>query len=91
VSTQDILILVPLIPLAPFLIIWYLPWESWLWDRLPKRLRKLTGPYLIYGAFAAWHFKLHWWAILSPLVCGVVMSAWAVQEMIKAPQKNDST
>jgi hypothetical protein len=49
-STLDVLILIPLIPAAPLVITWWLPWERWLSEEVPKYL---LGPYLLYAAFAA--------------------------------------
>jgi hypothetical protein len=68
-SNVDVLILIPLIPAAPVLVTWWLPWEVW----LPKRIPKLfLGLYLLYAAFAAWHFKLPWWCVLVAAGYGTV-------------------
>jgi len=70
-TVLDIIILLPLIPLFPFLVTWWLPWERWNgWSKLPKAL---VGPYLLYCAFAAWHFHLHWWAVLIVGVWGAAV------------------
>lgn len=59
-STIDVLILIPLIPLGPVLITWWLPWERWLFEEVPE---KILGLYLLYAAFAAWHFKWASWIV----------------------------
>jgi hypothetical protein len=69
VSTIDVLILVPLIPLAPVLITWWLPWERWLFKKVPQ---KILGPYLLYAAFAAWRFKWESWIVFLIGAIGVV-------------------
>ena len=43
-STVDVLIAFPLIPLFPTLATWWLPWERWLWSKVPKWI---LGPYLL--------------------------------------------
>jgi hypothetical protein len=56
-TTIDILILVPVIPALPIVMTWPLPWERWIrWDELPAGF---VGPYLLYCAFAAWHFHVY--------------------------------
>jgi len=60
-STVDVLIAVPLIPLFPVLATWWLPWERWLWSKVPKWI---LGPCLLYASFAAWHFDMPWWVCL---------------------------
>ncbi len=89
-STTDIIILIPLLPLVPLLLVWFLPWESWLWQRLPKTGRRFIGPYLLYASFAAWHFQLHWWAVLCVLVGGVVLTIWSIREMLSVRRKNET-
>jgi hypothetical protein len=77
-TVVDGLILAPLIPAVPIIITWWLPWEKWLWDKVPK---KVLGPYLWYGTFVAWHFKLHWWAILGFAIWALIVSIAAINEM----------
>jgi hypothetical protein len=79
-STLDMLILIPLIPAAPIVITWWLPWERWLFDELPKYL---LGPYLLYAAFVAWHFKWEWWIVLILAAPGTVLSVIAIFEKAK--------
>jgi hypothetical protein len=78
VSTLDVLVLVPLIPVAPIVITWWLPWERWIpWGKLPKAV---LGPYLLYASFAAWRFGLSWWLVLGVGLVGTVLSVIAVLE-----------
>lgn len=79
-TVVDWLILVPLIPAAPNVIAWWLPWERWIWNKVPK---KILGPYLCYATFAAWYFKLHWWAVLG---CAV----WALIVLIETLRDSDN-
>jgi len=79
-SPVDILILVPLVPVLPLVVVWYLPWESWIWERLPKKMRLFVGPYLIYASFALWHFHLSWWAVLIGVAGGLGMSVWSLNQ-----------
>jgi hypothetical protein len=87
-SALDVFILLPLVPVAPFVLMWWLPWERWLsaadspyapFNRIPK---KYLGPYLLYVSFAFWHFQLPWWTVVSLLVAGVVVSGLAVREVL---------
>jgi len=83
-SGTDTLILVPLMPLAPVLVTWWLPWEKWIpWGDIPKFF---LGPYALYAAFVAWHFKLDRWAVAVAALIGTVLSVWAVIEKIKKPE-----
>jgi hypothetical protein len=76
-SNLDVLLLIPLIPALPVVVTWWLPWEVW----LPKRIPKLfLGLYLLYAAFAAWHFKLPWWWVLILAGCGTVALITSFQE-----------
>jgi hypothetical protein len=58
-APADVAILAPLFPLILFPFILFLPRERPLWDFLPKAL---TGPYLLYCAFAMWHIHRNGWA-----------------------------
>jgi hypothetical protein len=72
-STTDILVSVPLLPILPIVITWWLPWERWIrWNRIPKII---LGPYFLYGAFAAWHFRLGWFATTVAAILGVAVLA----------------
>lgn len=74
----DIAVLIPLVPLSPFAVTWWLPWEKWIpWGKLPKQI---LGPYLLYVAFAGWYFKMDWWFVGLLLICGAVICAVVTQE-----------
>lgn len=76
-STVDVLILVPLVPIAPLLVTWWLPWERFLFENVPQ---KISGPYLLYASFAAWHFKLELWAVI---LIGAVGGGCCVAALVK--------
>ena len=72
-TTLDVVILLPLFPLLIIAVIWWAPWEPWVAKNIPK---SISGPYLLYCAFAFWHFHGRWWwvlcsALLGALICGV--------------------
>jgi hypothetical protein len=78
-SNVGVLLLIPLIPALPVVVTWWLPWEVW----LPKRVPELfLGLYLLYVAFAAWHFKLPWWWVLVLAGCGTVALIASFQEKV---------
>ena len=80
-STADVLIAVPLIPLFPILATWWLPWERWLWSKVPKWI---LGPYLLYASFAAWHFNMPWWVcLIAGSIGALVIIVWAVRDNTK--------
>jgi len=86
-STLDVLILIPLIPVAPIVITWWLPWERWIpWHDLPKAV---LGPYVLYAAFAAWRFKLPWWLVAILVSAGTVLSVVAAIEKAKKWKQTD--
>ena len=76
-TTHDVFILLPLIPLFALLIFWWLPWERWFWRDLPKTI---SGPYLLYCAFALWHFHARWWLILLVAIIGAGLCAIALKD-----------
>jgi hypothetical protein len=79
-STLDWLIAAPCIPLAPFVITWWLPWERWVpWGKLPKAV---LGPYLLYVSFAAWHFAVGAFFTGVVLLAGLFVSLAAVVEIV---------
>lgn len=84
-SAIDVLIAIPLIPLAPVLVTWYLPWESWISREISK---SVLGPYFLYASFAAWHFKLTSWIVLAAFVLGAGLSTAAVIERVKKDRKD---
>ena len=80
-STLDVVILIPTLPAFPILATIWLPWERWIpWGKIPKTV---LGPYLLYLAFAAWHFKVGWPGGI-PLVAGIVVTIWAIHEKVQA-------
>jgi hypothetical protein len=84
-STPDVLITIPLIPLFPVLATWWLPWERWLPSKIPKWI---LGPYLVYAAFAAWHFDMPWWVCLMAGSIGTILIiGWAVQDNAKQEKR----
>jgi hypothetical protein len=86
-TTLDVLIAIPVIPLVPMFITWWLPWERWIpWGKVPKLL---SGPYLLYVAFAAWHFHAHDWFVLILIVVGVILTVMGA--IGKAPAALPST
>jgi hypothetical protein len=77
-TTLDVVILLPLLPLFPLAILWLLPWESSVWKNVPKAI---TESYLLYCAFAFWHFHAHSWLMLLVAIIGVVVCAIALKEI----------
>jgi hypothetical protein len=82
-KTIDVLIFIPLIPALPVIVTWWLPWERWIPRKIPN---KVIGPYLLYGSFAAWHFKMAWWFIALVALWGIVVSAMALLD--RAQKRN---
>jgi len=80
VRTIDVLIFVPLIPAIPVVALWTLPWERW----IPKIPNAIIGPYLLYCAFAIWHFKQPWWIVSFVGLLGITVSAAAISDLRKA-------
>jgi hypothetical protein len=81
-TTLDVLIAIPLVPLAPVFITWWLPWEWWIpWGKLPKLA---LGPYALYAAFAAWHFHASAWLVLLVVVVGVILTVMGAVEEPRA-------
>lgn len=86
-TTIDVLIAVPVVPLAPVFVTWWLPWERWIpWGKLPKLV---LGPYVLYAGFAAWHFHLGDWFVLMVIAVGVILTIMGAVE--KAPATLPST
>jgi hypothetical protein len=83
VSTVDVLILLPLIPLAPVVVTWWLPWETWIPKKVPKYV---LGPYLLYAAFAAWHFKLEVFVVILLAILGAVSVGSALLDKASEPR-----
>jgi hypothetical protein len=78
VTVLDVAILLPLFPLLVLFIIWWAPWEPWVWKNVPK---KITGPYLVYCAFAFSHFHANSWLVILVAIIGVVICAIALKEI----------
>jgi hypothetical protein len=77
-TVLDVVILLPLFPLLVVAIIMWAPWEPWVWKNVPKMI---TGPYLVYCAFAFWHFHWSWWAVSGFAFFGAGICALALKEM----------
>lgn len=73
----DLIVFIPLIPAVPVVITWFLPWERWIPQRLPK---SIIGPYLLYCSFGAWYFDMPWWSIVLVAVWGIGISFVAIYE-----------
>ncbi len=81
-TTLDVLIAIPVIPLAPVFITWWLPWERWIpWGKLPKIV---LGPYVLYAGFAAWHFHASNWLIVIVIVVGIILTIMGAFEKAHA-------
>src|SRR5438477_5239175 len=78
--TIDVLIFVLLVPAIPVVAFWTLPWERWI-AKIPN---PIIGPYLLYCAFAIWHFKQPWWIVVWVGLLGIAISAWAIFDLRKA-------
>jgi hypothetical protein len=79
-NSLDWVILAPVIPVLPLLVTWWLPWERWIpWALLPKHL---LGPYILYAAFAAWHFRMPGWTVALVAAIGLVVCLLAVREFL---------
>jgi hypothetical protein len=76
VTALDVVILLPLFPLLVISIIWWAPWEPGC-GNVPKAT---TGSYLLYCAFAFWHFHAPSWLVLLLAIIGVVVCAIALKE-----------
>jgi len=70
-STVDVLIAIPVIPLFLFAFTW------WPWRKLPSLI---SGPYMLYVAFAAWYFHFSGWVVLTWIVAGVSVTTAGVVE-----------
>jgi hypothetical protein len=84
ISLLDITILIPLAPLLLAVITWWHPSERGVLDTVPKHV---LGPYLLFAAFAAWHFSFPWWTVLMVALIGVVLSVGATLEKTETPNR----
>ena len=76
----------PILPLFPIFITWWLPWERWL---LLKVSIKIQASLCCYLAFVAWHFKLHWGFILLSALVGLALSIKALKEIFYGKDSKD--
>lgn len=82
-SKIDVLIAIPIIPLVPVFVTWWLPWERWIpWGKVPKLV---LGPYVLYAAFAGWHFHFSNWEVVVAIVAGLVLTIMGAVEEVHAP------
>jgi hypothetical protein len=82
-STVDILILIPLLPLGLVAFTWWLPWEKVFdlaWDELPKVCLAL---YFLYASFAAFYFKWGRWIVFILASIGIFFLFVAIRESVK--------
>lgn len=85
--TVDVLFFIPLIPAIPVIATWFLPWERWIPRKVPN---KIIGPYLLYCAFAVWHFKQPWWLIVLIALWGIVVCVVAFFDVRKSRQLREA-
>jgi len=83
-STVDVLIAIPLIPLLRVVVTWWLPWERWLPSKIPK---SILGPYLLYACVAAWYFAMPWWVISAVALWGVILTGMAITQAFEKNKK----
>jgi hypothetical protein len=76
-TTLDVFILLPLIPLIALPIIFWFPWEEWFWAR--EDAKTIGGAYLLYCAIALWHFHARWWLILLVVIVGASLCVIALR------------
>ena len=77
----DVFIFILLIPSILAVGGWFGAWELWIPGRI---LNRIAGPYLLYIAVAAWHFKQPWWTVLLLGLMGIAFSAAGMFELRKA-------
>ena len=78
-SVADVLVAIPVLPLIPVLVTWWLPWETWIPKKIPKFV---LGPYFLYAAIAAWYFNLGFWPVFAAIVFGLGLSVVAIVEKL---------
>jgi hypothetical protein len=83
----DVVIVAPLFPLILFPFILWLPRDRPLWDFLPKAL---TGPYLLYCAFALWHIHRSGWASILAAI-GAALCIIAIKDAYILRKSGDET
>jgi hypothetical protein len=62
------------------------PWEPWVWNNVPKAI---SGPYLLYCAFALWHFQARWWLVSLVAIVGAARCAIALKDRRKPLRQSD--
>ena len=83
----DVLIFFPLLPASPVIATWFLPWEQWIPRKVPN---KIIGPYLLYCAFALWHFKQPSWLTVPIALLGIVVCVMAFFDVRKSRQLREA-
>jgi Protein of unknown function (DUF3592) len=83
----DALVFIPLIPAAPVVATWWLPWERWIPKKIPN---KVVGPYLLYCSFAGWYFNMPWWFIVGVALWGGVVCIMAAFEVRKRKRREQA-
>jgi len=84
-SAVDVLVAIPLIPLLPVVVTWWLPWDKWLPGKIPKGI---LGPYFLYACFGAWYFAMSWWVVAVIGLWGATLTVVAmVQENERKQEK----
>jgi hypothetical protein len=83
-STLDVLILIPLIPLGLVAFTWgWIPWDK-VFDLASDQPPKwFLGLYLLYASFAAFHFKQKRWTVSLIASIGIVFVFVAVHDRVK--------
>lgn len=85
-TTVDVLIAIPVIPLIPIFVTWWLPWEWWIpWGKLPKIV---LGPYVLYAGFAIWHFHFNTWVVWIAIVAGGILTVMGVAEKLRTTARS---
>lgn len=80
-TPADVLTLVPMVPILFVAITWILPWERWIpWGELPLHV---LGLYLLYAAFAFWHFKFPRWTVVLLVIAGTSCFAVYVRRKVE--------
>lgn len=78
----DIICVLPFILIAPFALVWFLPWEAWVLKHIPARSKKFIGPYWLYLSFSLWHFKFHWWSVALTFAAGAIVCAGTLLNLL---------
>jgi hypothetical protein len=86
-NTVDVFVFLPLIPAIPVIATWFLPWERWIPRKIPN---KIIGPYLLYCAFAVWHFKQPRWIAVFISLWGIVVCVMAFFDVRKSTQLREA-